>query len=63
MYNHNLNGRHSLCRANVTGTPLEEFDALQRKLISALHNLISDDIREIQSQRYVIINFANKIRY
>lgn len=45
---------NNIKKANVTGTPLEEFDALQRKLISALHNLISDDIREIQSQRSAV---------
>lgn len=38
-------------RANVIGTPLEEFEGLQSKLLSALHNLISEEIREIQRQR------------
>lgn len=45
---------NNIKKANVTGTPLEEFDALQRKLISALHNLISNDIRDIQSQRSAV---------
>ncbi|XP_045450652.1 uncharacterized protein LOC123659483 isoform X2 [Melitaea cinxia] len=45
---------NNIKEANVTGTPLEGFDGLQRKLIAALHNLISDDIREIQTQRSAV---------
>nr|XP_034831401.1 uncharacterized protein LOC117988377 isoform X2 [Maniola hyperantus] len=40
--------------AQVVGTPLEEFTGLQTKLLSALHNLISEEVQEIQSQRSII---------
>lgn len=52
---------NNIKEASVISTPLEEFEGLQSKLLSALHNLISEEILEIQRQRAEIEEAFEKL--
>ncbi|CAG4962994.1 unnamed protein product [Colias eurytheme] len=49
--------------AQIINTPLEEFEGLQNKLLSSLHNIINCEIREIQSELSSIEELCEKLCY
>lgn len=47
--------------AEVTQTPLDEFDGLQGKLCAALHNIISEEIHELKRNLGTIEDLFDKL--